>query len=115
MEPQPFISESVNGIGIAGMIAFGACWVGSLVSWVRLISYLEASDPTAAPRPQKRPGWIGALASTLALLSRYGEVYDRDLWSNPEKRKRFLPFVGFCALGVLCGFIVVLFGGWTKS
>jgi hypothetical protein len=63
-------------------------------------------------------GCVGAATSWLALrqLTNPPDRNGDRAWdkSDPEARRRFRTFVGFCAVGVLSGIVGFLFGNWPQ-
>lgn len=84
---MPLFPESVNAFGVIAFVAFLACWIGGVLS-----------------------AWA---------MHRAGDAkHFRDglgVWDQPEPRKRFLRFLGFAFLGVLCVGAALAFGGWPTG
>lgn len=64
-------------------------------------------------------GWLGAAASFFAFdLPRLIKAYPNQpfwVWRDADARRRFLVFVGFCALGPLSALVGFLFGNWPTN
>ena len=76
-----------NAVGVAAAIVFLIAWLGA-VGW-----------------------WIARLGPRMREFNEAG----MGVWKDADLRGRFLPFLGFCALGVVAGLVGFAFGGWPTD
>lgn len=74
-------------LGICAAVGFVVCWLGGLVSGIRLLPYMKSAD-----------GGV--------------RVLDR---TDPKAQRLHYIFVGFAASGVFSGLAGFQFGGWPAD